>query len=137
MRLLRNRLLEAAPKTTTCFPGLLEEDLSKILSRGFFQLGKHAKRMPGDPSQCHANAANLWEQNKERAAIVTGYALSKDGIWRQHTWLIDLHKSVGAEGARRMHGTFFQIVETTEPRVLYYGFRLTEDEAEQFAFENY
>jgi len=47
---------------------------------------------------------------------VTGWALSNDGIWRQHTWLL--------KGKA--------IVETTSPREKYYGFVLTDEEANQF-----
>lgn len=52
--------------------------------------------------------------------LLTGYALSDDGYWRQHSsWCLS--------PARRL-------IETTVRREHYFGFRLSEDEA--FAFAN-
>ena len=48
---------------------------------------------------------------------VYGYALSGDGLWREHSWLL-------ADKA---------VVETTESRLLYHGFVRTDDEAVIFA----
>ena len=85
----------------------------------------NTKLMHGKPSKCHANSANLWEQNKDITRICTGYALSKDGMWRQHSWLV-WHKARSN-----------QIVETTVKRIAYYGFVMTYDMCQQFADENY
>jgi len=110
----------------TCFPRI-EEDMESILLRGQFWLGDHTVLVKGQPNQCHANACNLWENNKDKAevAIATGYALSKDGLWRQHSWL--LH--------RRPRSV--EIVETTKKRVCYFGFVMTEKEAEEFCDMNW
>lgn len=51
--------------------------------------------------------------------IMTGYALSDDGIWRAHSWGVDL--------------TTGDTIETTDARWLYFGFRLSPDEAERFS----
>ncbi len=51
----------------------------------------------------------------------TGYALSRDGVWRQHSWC---YTDNGV------------VVETTEKRVQYFGYVMTEDECDQFLFEN-
>lgn len=59
-----------------------------------------------------------WEANKMILDICTGYALSKDGIWRQHSWC-QLKKTK-------------QVVETTIKRIEYYGFVLSSDEAHKF-----
>ncbi len=46
------------------------------------------KFRPGEPSMCHRNALTLWaKSNKFRFA--SGYALSKDGLWRPHSWVVD------------------------------------------------
>lgn len=45
----------------------------------------HAK---GEPCQCHCNSANLWDANRGRCFIATGYALSEDGLWRSHSWVV-------------------------------------------------
>lgn len=120
---LRQKLLTFAGEAV-CFPPC-EEDLDNILSYGQFWAGGNAKLMRGEPSQCHVNSANLWEQNKEATRICTGYALSEDGIWRQHSWLV-WHKPRSN-----------QIIETTAKRIAYYGFVMPYDMCQQFADENY
>ena len=120
---LRQKLLTFAGETV-CFPPC-EEDLDNILNYGQFWAGSNAKLMRGEPSRCHANSANLWEQNKEATRICTGYALSEDGIWRQHSWLV-WHKARSN-----------QIVETTVKRIAYYGFVMPYDMCQQFADENF
>ena len=100
-----------------------EEDLENILEYGQFWLGYNAERIPGEPCQCHENSALLWRENKEITNICTGYALSEDGMWRQHSWLI--HRKPRSN----------KIVETTLPRVLYYGFAMPPELSERFADE--
>jgi hypothetical protein len=95
-----------------------EPDLDKLLERGYLMPGRGAKRARGRPSGCHENAALLWDMNRDWASIVTGWALSDDGVWRQHSWVKDF-----VDG---------RIYETTEPRVLYFGFDLDPRESERF-----
>ena len=97
-----------------------EPDLERILTRGR-RFPAKSKSMKGQPSQCHSNSAFCWDENRELCTICTGYALSKDGMWRQHSWVFTNDKVV---------------VETTEKRVAYWGFLLTTDECERFLFEN-
>lgn len=120
---LRDKLLDFAGESV-CLPGC-EEDLDNILNYGQFWVGNNIKMMRGEPSQCHANSCNLWEQNKDTTRICTGYALSNDGMWRQHSWLI-WHKARSN-----------QIVETTKQRILYYGFVMPYDMCEEFARDNF
>lgn len=120
---LHQKLLDFAGEAV-CFPPY-EEDLDNILSHGQFWVGSNVKLMCGEPSQCHANSANLWEQNKDTTRICTGYALSEDGMWRQHSWIV-WHKA---------HSN--QIVETTAKRIAYYGFVMPYDMCQQFVDENY
>lgn len=81
----------------------------------------------GAPHECHANAAALWRQRRTPGlghvvtGIGSGYALSGDGLWRQHSW------AVTSSG---------RIVETTEPCLAYAGFMLSEQEAKLFAALN-
>lgn len=98
----------------------VEKDLEKILGRGRRFPGK-SKTMRGQPSQCHSNSAYCWDENRELCKICTGYALSRDGVWRQHSWC---YTNNGV------------VVETTEKRVQYFGYVMDEDECEQFLFEN-
>lgn len=82
--------------------------------------GHGARLVPGQPSSCHGNSSLLLLRG-EVAAIATGYGLSDDQLWRQHTWALD------AEG---------RIVETTEPRLSYAGRVLSPADAVVFALEN-
>jgi hypothetical protein len=43
----------------------------------------------GEPNCCHGNAADLWARDPEKYQLVTGYALSDDGLWRSHSWVVD------------------------------------------------
>lgn len=99
-----------------------EEDLDEILSRGYAKSGRGAGVRKGETSQCHRNAALLWDGNRDRAVIVVGWALSDDGIWRQHSWVKDTAED--------------RIYETTVARKLYFGFDLTPEEAQTFLFDN-
>ena len=99
----------------------LEPDLEKIVTRGRRFSGK-SKTMKGEPCQCHLNSACCWDENRDLCRICTGYALSKDGMWRQHSWVFT------------NDGT---VVETTEKRVAYFGFVMTESECERFLADNW
>lgn len=56
-------------------------------------------------SQCHDNCEWLKNLNVIKC-VCTGYALSDDGLWRFHSWGINYND---------------EIVETTEPKIKYYG----------------
>ena len=72
---------------------------------------------PGERSDCHANAVALWRSG-DAIAIGTGYALSHDLLWREHSWAWD------RDG---------RLIETTETRTRYFGIRMDGPEAEWFA----
>lgn len=100
-----------------------DNDIEKIIERGRpFEI-KGRKMMMGEPSQCHSNTAGLYDSNKDKVNIVTGYALAEDGDWRQHSW-----------GVMKEKG---KIVETTNKYLAYFGFILTDDESEEFVYDNY
>lgn len=101
----------------------IEEDFLKLITRGRRFAGKSIF-MKGLPSQCHYNSACLWDENRDSLYIATGYALSKDGVWRQHSWCTLPTKRS------------WRVVETTEKRVQYFGYILHHKEAEQFYFDN-
>src|SRR5262249_30876316 len=84
--------------------------------------GAASKRIRGgEPNCCHGNVARHYErQVRPRWRIATGYALSDDGLWRQHSWLCS-EKSIG---------------ETTERRVAYAGVILDDVEIALFWFAN-
>ena len=100
----------------------LETDVYKILQRGELFPLKY-KMMTGEPSQCHRNSALLWEANKDKVNLCTGYALSAHGgIWRQHSWCF--------------HRADNKVVETTVGRIAYFGYAMTALEADLFLCEN-
>jgi hypothetical protein len=61
------------------------------------------KQVEGVGRECHKNAA--WLFFRGEADPVSGYALSEDGKWRQHSW--------GWDGTN--------VLETTTSRTSYYG----------------
>lgn len=104
-----------------CMP-IFEEDYQRIKDRGIFLYGNKAEFVKGNPSQCHANSAEIWYENQERFGLMTGYALSSDGMWRQHSWCVIIDNGI--------------VLESTEPRVGYFGFLMTNEEAETFYWNN-
>ena len=112
----------------TCFP-LIEEDMPALLDRGRYYPGR-SKLMKGQDCKCHANACGIWLANKDDkdVSIATGYALSADGLWRQHSWVIHRYRTRTQNRVR--------LVETTVKRIAYFGFELTEEESEAFCYNN-
>ena len=104
--------LVAPPRSDPTVPSLLEA--------GFVMAGPvHCEIM--EDSQCHQNVARAWTQRGSGVVgIGTGYALSDDGLWRQHSW------GVLREG----------IFETTAPRIKYFGILLQGRDADSFAESN-
>jgi hypothetical protein len=102
-----------------CLP-YVEEDSLRILSGQRFS--GRSQLFLGQPSQCHSNSADLWSENRDKLKICTGYALSKDGVWRQHSWCYDIENKI--------------VIETTVKRIQYFGFFLTESESGDFYWSN-
>lgn len=121
-----HKVLLSIGGSETCLPPV-EEDMKAILDRGRF-FGGRSRMMKGKPSQCHRNSCELWRLNHEdhNVQICTGYALSEDGMWRQHSWLL-LQDMNNQE----------TVIETTKKRKAYFGFVMTEDEALDFVSANY
>jgi hypothetical protein len=76
-----------------------------LLAEGAIVDGAGAEMRIGRPCDCHENSAKLVRQDPSLVAHY-GYALSDDGMWREHSWCV------------RPDGG---IVETTVARVAYYG----------------
>jgi hypothetical protein len=116
---LAHKLLTEDGVVVLFFPEMeeVENFQQKMLNRGELKDNSNLKNFDGMPSMCHANSAALWEVGKGKFSIVTGFGLSTDGIWRRHTWCVDINND---------------IVETTESRVLYYGIKLTNEESKSF-----
>jgi hypothetical protein len=98
-------------------PNGIDSDLDTLISSGSTMEGLVECKIM-ERSSCHQNVARLWAERKcGLTAIGTGYALSEDGLWRQHSW--------GVCGSG--------IVETTKPRTRYFGIVLKGGVADSFA----
>jgi hypothetical protein len=95
-------------------------DVPALIHEGFIMDGLVELRIM-ERSQCHRNLSQLWGRKRNGlVGIGTGYALSDDGLWRQHSW------GVGRRG----------IVETTQVRVKCFGLLLRGSDADSFAEAN-
>ena len=97
-----------------------DADVPLLIERGFVTGGNTVlKAMRA--SSCHENVAKLWKDRKFGiVGIGTGYALSEDGLWRQHSW------GLLRDG----------ILETTKLRLKYFGIVLQGESADTFAENN-
>ena len=100
-----------------------EEDILVLLEDGKEWPTQMMALHSGKTSACHENAAALYEQNPKNR-VVTGWALSMDGIWRQHSWCVTALEEYDV------------IVETTIPRVSYYGAELDGNWLDEFLANN-
>lgn len=123
--ILKNKLLSIGGIRVA---GDFEEDLDKMLSRGEVFKPKKVKKVKMKPCRCHGNSGVFWKNYSEQNGfdnikIVTGWCLSTDGLWRSHSFVYQPMDNV--------------IIETTEKRVIYFGFSLDIDESEIFYDNNY
>ena len=119
-RLLLERAQEYGHRAERMVYAGEEWDLVPLLTRGQVFTGPVEMR-EGEPSRAHKNAARLWADHRG-FSLVTGYGLSEDGLWRQHTWILRTRSQPGKP----------PINETTVARVLYFGYVLSRKEAGQF-----
>jgi len=97
-----------------------DADIAPLLERGFLTFGPIKMQIMND-SSCHQNVSAVWRNRGHGiVAIATGYALSEDGLWRQHSW------GILRDG----------ILETTEERSKYFGIVLQGEDADDFAAAN-
>jgi len=101
-----------------------EEDEDIVLMSKKGKLWKHkATKLDGVPyNDCHRVTANVCQVNKRFSAI-TGFALSKDGLWRPHSFMFDtVDKSI--------------LEPTPIIRVKYWGVLMSGKDAERFIKSN-
>ena len=109
---LGGELLVAPPKP--------DQDVPMLLERGFLMSGPIMLNEM-ESSSCHRNVASIWLRKEFGiVGIATGYALSDDGLWRQHTW------GVLRDG----------VLETTKERLRYFGLLFQGKRADFFAESN-
>ena len=120
LKQLKTLLLRLGGDFIVAPPRTPDQDVPSLLEWGFVISGPITLKVMKAGS-CHHNVAAVW--TKRRFGIVgiaTGYALSEDGLWRQHSW------GILREG----------VLETTEARVKYFGIVLQGEKADFFAFSN-
>jgi hypothetical protein len=100
---LRSKLLTHAGEEVLL--RVTPEEIDRLLAHGEFHPGKGAGLRRMQANGCHFNAAKLFLTGRA-AKVVSGFALSDDGLWRSHTWVLNSHG---------------RIIETTEPREVYFG----------------
>ena len=109
-----NKLLNTFESNSIVLPMFnTKNEVNNIIDRGKI-FGSTDLFMLGRQSQCHSNSAALYLARKdfEDIKIMTGFALSEDGLWRFHSWcILDNMK----------------IIETTEKRLAYFGYILNEN----------
>ena len=120
-RLLLNHAQEYGHKVERMVYRGQEWDLKQLLARGRV-FSEPVTMREREPSQAHKNAAQLWADHQEQFSLVTGYGLSEDGLWRRHSWILKTNP--------RPHEP--SLIETTVARVLYFGYVLSQEEAERF-----
>lgn len=98
-----------------------EEFLRQVMARSQRFASTGVRKGRGKPGLCHQNAARI-ARDSPSMMIMSGFALSRDGRWREHSWILD---------SKRM-----ELVETCDPRVLYFGFVLRPEEAKGFIGAN-
>jgi hypothetical protein len=116
LRRLRSILLRMGG-TFLVPPPKPDGDVAALLESGFVTSGPITLKIM-KCSSCHENVAVLWKRRQAGIiAIATGYALSEDELWRQHSW------GILRDG----------ILETTEARLKYFGLVLQGERADNFA----
>jgi hypothetical protein len=91
-----------------------------LLEQGFITAGPITLKVMKS-SSCHQNIASVWTKRKFGiVGIATGYALSDDGLWRQHSW------GILRDG----------VLETTQTRQKYFGIVFQGERADFFAASN-
>jgi hypothetical protein len=121
LKQLKALLLRLGGDFVVAPPRQPDQDVPRLLEKGFLTSGPITIKVMNS-SSCHQNVASLW--TKRRFGIVgiaTGYALSDDGLWRQHSWCIL------RDG----------ILEPTELRLKYFGIVLQGEKADFFASSNF
>jgi hypothetical protein len=124
-RLLRLRDMLVGQGGEEACIALQEPELEELLERGQFWPGTRLRSIARTQSRCHENSAGVWLANQESVVLATGYALSSDGIWRSHSFLV-----------QPMPRSAPYILETTRRRLLYFGVAFDYEAALAFAREN-
>lgn len=123
-RSLRDKLLKNGGKEVVFFHH--EHHLDNLIKYGEALPAKGARQLKGESSRCHENSARIWLTSPDTIKIGTGYALSSDGLWRQHSWAIEDRLASNNGLKNRIP------IETTTRRIKYFGIVLNRAETLEF-----
>ncbi len=109
VEVLKARLLEVGGVAVILVP---KAEYRQLLKDGEFRDGAEARVWKQRVGDCHGNVARTMGRYRakgkpDRFVPMTGFALSDDGAWRYHSWLVESDTN--------------KIVETTRSRLAYYG----------------
>lgn len=104
---LRTRLLKLGGMEIVFFFEI--PHLSRLLADGVVWPSDGRSFVKGQRSDCHENSFKYATTHKNCIAV-TGFALSDDGLWREHSWVWNKNKN--------------RILETTVKREIYFGLAL-------------
>ncbi len=82
------------------------DNYDELVTKGFFRRGNEAKKIGGVQGFCHTNSEALAKKYPHYRKV-TGFALDEDGVWRDHSWVIN--------------DRLDEILETTTIRKVYFG----------------
>ena len=99
-----------------------EEDCHNIYKYGQLWYGDKVELVRMALNQCHRNSCDLWYSNKDDfdIKIATGYALTKEGYWIQHSWLV------------KKRPRSVRVIETTVKMLAYFGYVMTDEQCMEF-----
>lgn len=98
-------------------------EIRRLGTTGQLWTGEGCRTSGGRQSNCHGNSGLYWAANMDRVVLASGVALSEDGLWRSHSWCV-------------VPGERPTIVETTTPRLLYFGEAIDAETARIFCHDN-
>ena len=107
---LRSKLLKHAGEEVLF--RVTPKEIARLLVRGEFHSGRGAGLRRMQRNRCHYNAAKLWLKG-QAPLVVSGFALSDDGLWRSHTWVLNSRGRI-IETTQRMKVYFGTVLEPTE-----------------------
>ena len=114
VKALNKILLDIGGKNTNV---IYDEETENILIKGEL-FNYEMKHHIGTPGQCHRNATDLWDNNKDRLILCTGYALYEN-MWYCHSWLIDTKDDTIIETNPVTYEKYYGITLDHEESVLF------------------
>lgn len=126
IRKFMDKLLEFGGEEVCISSWDMFDDLCVI--DGQFWFGKDFNQAYNKDFRCHTTTVDLWEILKSNRVICNGFALTDDGVWRQHTWIIHLDIDDTHENIIKR-----EFIEPHSPKIAYYGICMNSMLSESYA----